>query len=187
MQSAVPLALAMAALAVPPLQARNAITLLLIDGKVWTGNPEKKRAEAVAIAGNRIAAVGSTAQILKLRQRATRVFDLEGHLVLPGFDDARVHFYPGGADLTGPQLRYARSAAEFRDTLADFAAHVPKGQWITGGNWDCEEWKTPRPPSHQLIDSATKNWPVFLKSAGGRMWLANKLALRLASIDRSTP
>jgi hypothetical protein len=182
----VPLALAMAAFAVPLLRAQSSITLLLVNGKIWTENPKQKQAQAIAIAGNRIAAVGTTEEILSLKQPSTPVADLGGHLVLPGFDDAHVHFYPGGANLTGPQLRYANSAAEFRDTLADFAAHIPKGQWITGGNWDHENWNPPRLPTHKLIDSATRNWPVFLKRIDGHMSLANSVALKLAGIDSST-
>lgn len=185
MQSA--LLLVVAAFTVPLLGAQSRITLLLIDGKIWRGDADKP-AEAVAIAGNRIAAVGSSTQITKLKQAGTWMFDLHGHLVLPGFDDERVHFYQGGSDLMGPQLRFASSAGELRDTLAEFVeSNGAKGQWVTGGNWDCKGWKKHCPPTHKLIDSVTKNRPVFLKSADGRMWLANRLALQLAGIDRNTP
>lgn len=186
MPSAVPLA-ALAAFAVPLLGAQSGVTLLLVHGKVWTGGVNDKPAEAVAIAGNRVAAVGSSAEILKLKRSGVWTFDLHGHLVLPGFDDERVHFYQGGADLEGPQLRLAQSQEDVRDTLADFAYHVPKGRWILGGNWDYMHWRKPRLPAHKLIDSVTGNCPTFLKSADGRIWLANKAALRIAGIDRNTP
>src|SRR5579859_6425937 len=104
-------------------------TLLLIDGKIWTGNSAQPQAEAVAIAGNRIIAVGSTADISKLKGESTRVIHLGGRRMLPGFNDAHVHCYEGGHSLSGPQLRYSSSQAEFRDTLAQFAQHVPRGQW----------------------------------------------------------
>lgn len=162
------------------------ITLILTHAKIWTGNPQQKEAEAVAIAGNRIFAVGSTSEILPLKQPDTPVFDLEGNRVLPGFNDAHVHFYFGGADLSGPQLRYSKSEQEFRDTLAAFARHLPTGQWITGGSWDHENWSPPRLPTRQLIDSVTTNWPVFVSRLDGHMALANSLALKLAGIDKST-
>src|SRR4051812_3963024 len=104
--------------------AQESITLLLLNGRIWTVNPEQKEAEAVAVAGNRIVAVGTTSQISKLRQSRTQVVDLEGKRVLPGFNDAHVHFYSGGSSLAGPQLRYSKSEQEFRATLAAFAEHT---------------------------------------------------------------
>ena len=82
------------------------VTLILHNGKIWTENPDLKEVEAVAIQGDRIVAVGTNAAILQLKQAETRLLDLEGRRVLPGFNDAHVHFYSGGASLAGPQLRY---------------------------------------------------------------------------------
>jgi predicted amidohydrolase YtcJ len=164
----------------------QSITLLLTNGKIWTVNPDQREAEAVAISGNRIVAVGTSADILKLRQQDTRVVDLDGKRVLPGFNDAHVHFFAGGSSLAGPQLRYSRSEEEFRATLAVFAQHTPKGQWITGGNWDHENWTPARLPTRQLIDDATKDWPVFINRLDGHMSLANSLALKLAGVDKNT-
>ena len=166
--------------------AQTSTRLLLINGKIWTGNPKQPEAEAVAIAGNRIAAVGSTSEILNLKQPETPVIDLEGKRVLPGFNDAHVHFYDGGANLAGPQLRYSKSPQEFRDTLAEFARRQPAGRWITGGDWDHENWNPPALPTRQLIDPVTPNWPVFINRLDGHMSLANSLALRLAGVDRNT-
>lgn len=169
-----------------PLQAQNAVTLILVNGKIWTENPRQKEAEAVAIRGNRIAAVGSTAEISRMKGPSVRVVDLEGKRVVPGFNDAHVHFYSGGADLAGPQLRYAKSQQEFRDTLAEFAETQPKGRWITGGNWDHENWRPAALPTRQLIDAVTKDWPVFVNRLDGHMSLANSVALKLAHVDKST-
>jgi predicted amidohydrolase YtcJ len=167
-------------------RAQDSVTLLLVNGKIWTVNPQQKEAEAVALAGNRIVAVGATSEISKLKQPRTQVIDLQGKRVLPGFDDAHVHFYSGGASLAGPQLRYSKSEQEFRTTLAAFAQRTPKGQWITGGNWDHENWTPARLPTRQLIDDATKDWPVFVNRLDGHMSLANSLALKRAGIDRNT-
>jgi predicted amidohydrolase YtcJ len=166
--------------------AQAATTLILINAKIWTVNPQQKEAEAVALAGNRIVAVGSTADILKWKQERTRVIDLDGKRVLPGFNDAHVHFYSGGANLAGPQLRYSKSEQEFRNTLGEFARQLPRGEWITGGEWDHENWTPARLPTRQLIDPVTKNWPVFVARLDGHMALANSLALKLAGVDRDT-
>lgn len=166
--------------------AEEWITFIFTNAKVWTGNPHEKEAEAIAIAGNRIVAVGTSAEILDLKQPGTRVINLEGRRVLPGFNDAHVHFYSGGANLSGPQLRYAKSEQEFREQLSGFAQQLPKGEWITGGNWDHENWSPPRLPTHQLIDPVTKNWPVFVSRLDGHTALANSLALKLAGINKDT-
>jgi predicted amidohydrolase YtcJ len=164
----------------------QSITLLLTNGKIWTENPDQREADAVAISGNRIVAVGANADILKLKQQDTQVVDLNGKRVLPGFNDAHVHFFSGGSSLAGPQLRYSKSEEEFRATLAVFAEHAPKGQWITGGNWDHENWTPARLPTRQLIDDSTKDWPVFVNRLDGHMSLANSLALKLARVDKNT-
>jgi predicted amidohydrolase YtcJ len=178
---------AMALSVITAATAQNSATLLLINGNIWTGNSRQPHAQAIAIAGNRIAAVGATDEILRWKQPGTQVADLQGHLVLPGFDDAHVHFYFGGANLTGPQLRYAKSGREMREMLAAFATHVPRGRWITGGNWDHENWNPPQLPDRKLIDGVTKDWPVFLKRIDGHISLANSVALELAGIGPNTP
>ncbi len=170
----------------PSLRAQTAPTLLLTNGKIWTVNPRQPEAEAVAITGSRIIAVGTTTEITKLKDAQTAVIDLAGRRVLPGFNDAHVHFYAGGKSLAGPQLRYSHSPEELRATLAVFATHLPSGRWITGGNWDQENWIPPRLPAHELIDSVTPNNPVFINRLDGHMALANSAALRLAGIDKNT-
>ncbi|MBV8552564.1 MAG: amidohydrolase [Acidobacteriaceae bacterium] len=177
---------AIALVAALPLGAQAGATLLLVNGKIWTANPKQPEAEAVAVSGNRIIAVGSSAEILKLERTGAQVIDLRGKRVLPGFDDAHVHFFEGGASLAGPQLRYAKSQEEFRNILAEFASHTPKGQWIVGGNWDHENWTPATLPVHQLIDPVTKDWPVFVNRLDGHMSLANAVALKLAGIDHDT-
>ncbi|HEY6987621.1 MAG TPA: amidohydrolase [Bryobacteraceae bacterium] len=171
----------------PALKAEAALTLLLlVNAKVWTGNPQQPEAEAIAIRGNRIEAVGSTAEILKLQTPNTRVFDLHGRRVIAGFNDAHVHFYSGGANLTSPALRYSKSQDEFKNTLALYAKRLPAGRWILGGNWDHENWTPAELPTRQLIDPVTQSWPVFINRLDGHMSLANSLALKLAGIDRNT-
>ena len=166
--------------------AQVAPTLLLVNAKVWTVDPSHPEAEAVAIRGNRIIAVGNTEEITRLKQDGTAVIDLEGKRVVPGFNDAQVHFYAGGANLTGPQLRPSKSEAEMRDALAAYAKARPRGQWITGGNWDHENWTPPHLPTREVIDPVTRDWPVMIKRIDGHMSLANSLALQIAGVNRQT-
>jgi predicted amidohydrolase YtcJ len=169
------------------LPAQSYADLVLRNGKIWTVNPRQPQAQAVACVGERIAAVGSDAEIRKWIGTATRVVDLKGQLVVPGFNDAHVHFYTGGRNLAGVQLRAARSQAEFRRRIAEFAASAPPGRWITGGDWDHENWTPSHLPSRQWIDEVTRQHPVFVTRLDGHMALANSLALKLAGITRETP
>ena len=175
-----------AALAANSAQGRNA-TLILVNGKIWTGNSAQPQAEAVACIDGRIVAVGATADVRRWAGPHTRVVDLGGKLVVPGFNDAHVHFVEGGSDLAGVQLRDAKSEAEFRDRIHAFAAKLPKGRWILGGNWDHENWTPARLPTRQLIDEAAGDHPVFINRLDGHMSLANSAALKLAGITRQTP
>jgi predicted amidohydrolase YtcJ len=167
--------------------AQPAADLVLLNGKIWTVNPSQPRVEAVACLGNRIAAAGSNMEIKKWIGRATQVIDVGGKLVVPGFNDAHVHFYDGGENLAGVQLRTAKSEAEFRERIAAFAAKLPAGRWITGGSWDHENWSPARLPTRQLIDAAADGHPVFVNRLDGHMALADSQALKLASITRDTP
>jgi predicted amidohydrolase YtcJ len=134
--------------------AQPQATLILVNAKVWTGNAAQAQAEAVACLDGRIVAVGTTAEARRWAGPRTRIVDLGGKLLVPGFNDAHVHFYEGGADLAGVQLRDAKSETEFRDRIRAFAAKLPKGAWILGGNWDHENWTPARLPTRQLIDEA---------------------------------
>jgi len=160
--------------------------LVLVHGKIWTENPKQPEVEAVAIQGNRIMGVGDSESILKLAGPKARVVDLKGRRVVPGFNDAHVHFYMGGDGITSVQLLGAVSAEEFRKRIAAFASTRPKGEWILNGNWDHERWTPANLPTHQLIDDVTKDNPVFVNRSDGHMCLANALAMKLAGVDKNT-
>ena len=162
-------------------------SLVLVHGHVWTENPAQPETEAVAIAGDRIVLAGTSAEVLRLAGPSTRVIDLQGRRVVPGFNDAHVHFVPGGQGLAGVQLRDAASQAEFRDRMATFAKSQPDGAWIVMGEWDHERWTPAVLPTHQLIDDVTARNPVFVERLDGHMGLANALAMKLAGVDRTTP
>lgn len=161
-------------------------SLILVNGKVWTENPAQPAAQAVALDGNRIAAVGSDAEIRKLAGPATKAIDLQGRLLLPGFNDAHVHLLAGGEALIVVQTRDANSPQEFRDRIAAYAKSLEPGAWIRDGLWDHQRWNPPTLPNHELIDAACGDHPAFLWRIDGHMALVNALALKLAGIDRTT-
>ena len=156
------------------------ITMALVNGRVWTGSGDQPEAEAVALAGDRIAFVGSTADV---RQRAgtAPIVDLAGQFVTPGFIDTHVHFVVGGFRLASVQLRDAASRAELVSRLEAFAATVPAGTWITGGDWDHTLWGGEL-PTRAWIDTVTPDHPVWIDRLDGHMALANSAALRAAGI-----
>jgi predicted amidohydrolase YtcJ len=180
------LLLAMSMISSSALNAQTRADLVLLNGKIWTVNPKQPEAEAVACIGSRIIALGSTAEIRGWVGEGTKVIDLGGRRILPGFNDAHVHFYSGGANLSSVQLRDAASDGDFRERLRAFAARLPKGRWITGGDWDHESWMPPHLPTRSLIDDVTPDNPVFVNRLDGHMALANSLTLKLAGITRET-
>jgi predicted amidohydrolase YtcJ len=163
------------------------IDTVIIRGKIWTENPKQPEAEALAISGSRIVMVGTTDAILRLAGEQTNVIDARGRRILPGFNDAHVHFYWGGDALAGVQLREANSAAEFRRRIGEFAASQPRGEWILHGFWDHEQWTPAELPTRQWIDDVTPHNPVWVNRSDGHMMLANTLAMTLAGVDEGAP
>ncbi len=163
-----------------------AADLLIINGNIHTMDRGHPAAAAIAIHGNRIIAVGSNDEIKKLAGADTKVIDAKGRLVLPGFNDAHVHFMSGGFQLSSVDLRDANTPQEFAERIRDFAARLPKGRWITGGDWDHERWPDAKLPTKELIDRYTPDTPVFVNRLDGHMALANSLALKLAGVTRET-
>jgi len=159
---------------------------VIVNAVVHTMDSSQPVAEAVAIYGNRIVAVGASKDIRKLAGPKTRTIDANKRLLLPGFNDAHTHFLSGGFQLSSVDLRDANSPQEFADRIRAFAAKLPKGRWVTGGDWDHERWPDARLPTKELIDSFTSETPVFVNRLDGHMALANSLALRLAGVTRQT-
>ncbi|HLL72852.1 MAG TPA: amidohydrolase [Pyrinomonadaceae bacterium] len=160
--------------------------LIIVNARVRTLDRARPEAEALAVYGNRIAAVGTSEEIRKLTGERTRVVDAQGALVLPGFNDSHVHFIDGGSHLASVQLRDAASPAEFAERIRQFAAKTPKGRWVTGGDWDHERWPGAPLPTKELIDKFTPDTPVFVNRLDGHMSLANSAALKLAGVTRET-
>ncbi len=159
---------------------------VILHGHVWTVDRGHPQAEAIAIQGSRIAAVGSDAEISRWIGPATKKIDAQGKSVLPGFIDAHVHFSSGGGEISSVHLRDAATPQEFARRIGEHARKLSKGEWMLGGTWDHELWGGTPLPSHDWIDSQTPATPVFVSRYDGHMALANGLALRLAGITRET-
>jgi predicted amidohydrolase YtcJ len=159
--------------------------LAIVNARVWTGDPRRPWADAVLVRGDRIEAVGSSAEVRKRTDKATRVVDAGGSMLTPGFIDSHVHFLDGGFALSSVHLRDGRTKEAFIRRIAEFARSVPAGTWILNGDWDHTNWGG-QLPERSWIDSVTPNNPVWINRLDGHMNLANTLALRAAKITRDT-
>ena len=168
-------------------QSKPAADLIIVNAKVWASDKNHPTAQAVAVLGDRIVAVGSNSQIEVWRADKTRVIDAEGKLLLPGFNDSHVHFVSGGLQLDNVQLNDAKTPDEFAQRIGEQVRKTSKGQWIQGGDWDETKWTPAQLPTKELIDPATPNTPVFVNRYDGHMALANSAALRLAGVTFKTP
>ncbi|HZM50577.1 MAG TPA: amidohydrolase [Vicinamibacteria bacterium] len=159
--------------------------LALRGGRIWVGKG-RPLATAIAMKDGRVAAVGSDAEVQAWVGPETRVIHLRGRLVVPGFNDAHVHFLSGGFGLLSVDLRDARDEQDFVRRIAAHVRTLPKGTWIQEGNWDHETWPSKTLPTRALIDAVTPDHPVFVQRLDGHMALANSLALRLAGVTRES-
>ena len=168
-------------------QPKPSATLIITNATVYTVDKQHPRAEAVAVLGERIVAVGSRAEIDLWRGPQTKVIDAGRKLVLPGFNDAHVHFIQGGAQLDQVELTDAASPQEFVKRIEAQAKNTPKGEWILGGRWDETKWPKQELPTKELVDGVTGATPIFVERYDGHEALANSAAMKLAGVDGKTP
>jgi predicted amidohydrolase YtcJ len=154
-------------------------------GTVWTGEADGSPAEALAVRDGRILVVGDEGTIESLVGPDTRVVELEGRTLLPGFVDGHTHFLSGGFQLSSVDLRDAETPEEFARRIARFAETLEPGEWITGGDWDHELWGGEL-PEKEWVDSLTQDNPVFVSRLDGHMALANSLALEAGGVTAET-
>jgi predicted amidohydrolase YtcJ len=180
------LAAAVAALSAPRalLAAAAPMHTAYVNARVWTGTPAGIT-DAIGIAGATIAALGA-GPVRQRIDKSTRVVDLQGAFVGPGFVDNHTHFLLAAATLVPPDLRTASSRPEFAKRVGEAARQLPRGEWIRGGNWDAELWGGEL-PTREWIDAVTPDTPVAVARLDQHMLLLNSVALRLAGIDRNTP
>jgi hypothetical protein len=162
--------------------------VIFIHGNIYTGVVDKaafnaiKRAQAVAVRGDRIQAVGENAEILKLKGPNTQVIDLGGKFVMPGFNDAHAHLSQGGFQALHVDLVGTKSLDEFRERIRANVAAAAPGAWILGGGWDENLWPVKTVPTRWDVDEVSAGHPVFLERVDGHIAVANTRALQLASI-----
>jgi predicted amidohydrolase YtcJ len=161
--------------------------VVLQGGRVWTVNKAQPEVQAVAIWGERILAVGRDEDLKPLIGPKTRVIDLKGRRVVPGFHDSHVHLLSTGLRLSQVALKDAADEAEFGRRLIKFDKKLPPGRWLLGGNWDHDRTFGGALPTAAMLDKYVKDRPVFLQRYDGHMALVNTRALTLAGIRADTP
>jgi hypothetical protein len=194
-----------AALVVWPLSRLRAqdADLIVRNARIWTADSARPRAEAVAIRGERLIAVGSNTDVERYRSPRTRVIDAGGRFVTPGFIDDHTHFSQAGALLIGANLLDVASATPFASRVKAAVARMSPGAWLTGGDWGAyEDWSTnstgPRAPAdasrparfspdRTIIDSVSGATPILLNRWDRSAWLANGNALERAELSCTRP
>ncbi len=161
---------------------------IFIGGNIHTLDPQRPRAEAIAVAGGWIVDVGRTADVLSARGDETRVIQLDGATVVPGLIDAHAHLASLGSLLTGRlDLVRTRSYDQLVARVKRETARQGKGRWILGGRWDQANWGQQKLPIHDRLSAATPEHPVWLIRIDGHAGLANRRAMTLAGITGETP
>lgn len=166
--------------------ATPAADLIVQHARIWSGDSAHPEAEAVAVLQGRIVAVGSDGEVGAWRGPDTEVVDARGRRLLPGFNDAHVHFSDGGASLRAVQLNDATSLKEFVARIAAQAKRMAPGEWMREGEWDETKWSPAKLPTRQDIDAVTPDNPVSLDRYDGHMIIVNTRVLKLAGITAAT-
>jgi len=161
--------------------------IIVVHGRVYTENPKQPWAQAVAIHGGKIAAVGDDAAIERTRGMGTKVINAGGKLVLPGFTDCHVHFLGGSLSLGRVELAGAKDVPDIQKRLRAYAAEHPGDGWILGRGWNYAMFGSETLPDKKYLDELFPDRPVFLGGYDGHTYWANSKALALAGIKKDTP
>ena len=164
--------------------------LVLTGGRIWTGNPTQPWAEAAAVAGERILAIGTDREILARANTGTRRVDLAGRFAMPGINDAHIHFLRGCSRLSQVDLNGAQSLPQMQQRLVEYAKAHPatsaEDTWVLGYGWQYSALPGQRLPTRQDLDAVLADRPVFLAAYDGHTGWANSKALALANVKRET-
>jgi predicted amidohydrolase YtcJ len=163
--------------------------LIFTHGNIFTGVVDAaaslgsgKRAEALAVLGDRILAVGARDEIMKLKGPETKIVDLDGHFVMPGFNDAHMHLASAGLEKMNVNMVGAKTLDEFRDRLRAKVEAAGPAEWVVGEGWDETLWPVKVLPTRWDLDEVSGNHPVYLERVDGHIGVANTRALQLASV-----
>jgi predicted amidohydrolase YtcJ len=169
---------------------------IFVNGDIYTGAvlpympgakaPSQQRVQAIAVKDGRITAVGSDEEIKKLKGKQTKVIDLGGHFVMPGFNDAHLHLANGGFEKLNVNLVGAKSLSEMQERIASRAKTAAAGEWILGRGWDHTMWPGQKLPTRQDLDKVTGEHPAYFVRVDGHIGIANSAALKAAGITAQT-
>lgn len=173
-------------------QHKKAADLIVVNGDIYRGTSAgssgaaSHRAQALAVSHGKIIAAGSNADVEKLKGPNTRVIDLGGHFVMPGFNDAHVHLSSAGFEKLNVDLVGSKSLDEMKQRIADRVKAAAPGEWIKGEGWDHTLWAEQKTPTRQDIDSVTGDHPGIFTRVDGHIAVANTAALKAAGITAQT-
>jgi predicted amidohydrolase YtcJ len=165
-------------------------TVYFLHGRIYTNDPQHPWAAAMAVREGKIFCIGALDEIMLEcggGQEDAETVQLNGHFVVPGFNDAHVHLGSAGADMLAVRLNGAASIDELQKRLADAVATHKEGEWITGSGWDHTLWPDKNFPSKQQLDAVSPKNPVLLTHVSGHVAVANSLALKIAEITKDSP
>lgn len=161
--------------------ASDAPEIIFLSGDLYTESTPA-RAQAMAVRDGRILAIGSDDDIRKLKRDHTKIVDLGGHFVMPGFNDAHLHLALGGREMLQVDLIGVQSLAQMQQRIAEAAQATPPGDWIIGGGWDHTLWPGEKLPTRQDIDAVTGDHPAVFTRVDGHIAIANTAALKAAGM-----
>jgi predicted amidohydrolase YtcJ len=178
-----------------PSPAQEPADLVLANARIETMDPAYEWASAVAIHGESIVAVSYVAPSARAAEDPeikqwigpqTRVIDLHGQFVMPGFNDAHVHIGQSALAKLAVSFKGVRSLAEFQQRVRESLKDHQPGEWITGFGWDQTLWPDKRDPTREDLDAVSTANPMFFSRVDGHVAVANSLALKLAGVSRET-
>jgi len=168
--------------------SRPKADVIFVHGNIYTGVVDSstlvagKRAEAIAVFGDRVLAVGTRDDVMKAKGPDTKVVDLDGHFVMPGFNDAHLHLGEAGREKLSVNLVGVKTLDEFRDRIRVKVESIAAGEWIVGAGWDETLWPVKVTPTRWDLDEVSRDHPIYMDRVDGHIGVANTRALQLANI-----
>ncbi|MDH5468367.1 MAG: amidohydrolase family protein, partial [Candidatus Aminicenantes bacterium] len=158
------------------------------NAKIVTIDKDNPRAEAVAVIGESIIAVNSNKKIEQyVEEGKTRVIDAKGRLVVPGFNDAHIHFLSGGQSMMNLDFRYVHDVKTIQKMVAEKVKESKPGELIRGGGWEHETFPDKKWPTKEILDEVAPNNPVMLSRADGHSAWVNSYVIKMSGITKDTP
>ncbi len=164
----------------------SGVTLLIEGGSIVTGDPKNPRVEALAVAGQRIVAAGSRADVARLRGPNTRVLDLDSGIAIAGLTDAHAHLVGLGQAIEQVDLRGATSINEVVSRMRKHAQALPPGVWVTGRGWDQNLWRQKKMPTHEPLTAAFPERTVWVRRIDGHAGWGNQRLIEAAGLREDT-